>query len=147
MMKVQSSLPNSRGAVVFSSEPVGRSQVVKKKKMVLLGWLSCCACFLVLLVLESETNRRSFFVSALSRDDLQNVACDLESFIVEEASTKSQLLEVLGGWDASSEMQVLVFNGHFATGKTYISYEQEYYIVILVEIDDRADNSDSSDTS
>ncbi|CAD7947406.1 unnamed protein product [Amoebophrya sp. A120] len=60
-------------------------------------------------------------VAALSSEELQNVACDLQSFIVEEPATKAHLLEVLSQWDAHAEMQVLVFNGHFATGKTYIS--------------------------
>ncbi|CAD7975261.1 unnamed protein product, partial [Amoebophrya sp. A25] len=74
-----------------------------------------------LLFLHLSYSLTCSFAEALSRDQLQQVACDLQSFIVDEASTKSQILEVLSGWDATSEMQVLVFNGHFATGKTYIS--------------------------
>eukprot|EP00392_Amoebophrya_sp_AT5.2_P000722 g723.t1 len=81
--------------------------------------LSCWCHFLVHFLVWG----RFFFAPAfaLQGDDLRQVACDLQSFIVEEASTKAHLMEVLTQWDASSEMQVLVFNGHFATGKTYIS--------------------------
>jgi len=60
-------------------------------------------------------------VFGLSKKEARNIACGLESFVVEEATVKRTLIDVLSDWDRSSTFSVIVLNGYFATGKTYIA--------------------------
>ena len=87
--------------------------------------------------------------SAVAPAALWRTACDLQSYIVEEAGTKAHLLEVLSAWDPTEEMQVLVLNGHFATGKTYIAnvlarvLEHSSHLTAKDQFDDFAANAGS----
>jgi len=70
--------------------------------------------YIICLFLITLTN-------ALSNYESKKIACALEALIVEEPIAKSYLIEALSNWDRKNSFAVVVINGYFATGKTFIA--------------------------